>query len=218
MSLPAYEIGKKTYPWWPAWEGQCVAIVASGMSTKQAGVEALRDRIHVIAIKTNYDLCPWADIVYGCDAPWWIDRKGLPEFKGLKIAHGPETIRFPDIKRCTIEKDDRIFIEKPLTIGNGGNSGFQALNLAVQFGAKDIILIGYDFNAAGGDLHWYGRNKALGMNNPSPSNFQRWLRGFDSIRKDVQAFGLTVINTSEISSIPHFRKAKLADILKEWGL
>ena len=46
-------------------------------------------------------------------------------------------------------------------IGGGGNSGFQALNLALQWGARKIILVGFDLTDENG-LHWYGRNSVEG--------------------------------------------------------
>jgi hypothetical protein len=52
-------------------------------------------------------------------------------------------------------------------VGGGGNSGFQAVNLAAQFGASRIILIGFDMTDRGGK-HWYGRNHWPMSNNPTP--------------------------------------------------
>jgi len=219
MKNLAYDIGKANFPWWPDWKDECVAIVASGASAKQVGVEKLRDRIHVVVIKETIELCKWwADVVYGCDDPWWIARNGLKEFSGLKISYGPvATTRYPDIKRVTISTPDDLMVAQPMVIGNGGNSGFQALNLVVQFGAKNIILLGFDMNETGG-LHWYGRNKYQGMNNPMESNFKRWMKGFEAIKDRAKQMNLDIVNVSPTSSCNAFRKASLDDTLRDWGL
>lgn len=216
----AAELGPQLHPWWPDWRGECVAIVAGGPSVSRADVEMLKDRIHVIAIKTAVDLCPWADVVYGCDAPWWIDRKGLPKFRGPKLVHGIQAKHLSDDMRFVkIEiGSDRMLVDQPLHIGNGGNSAFQALNLAVQFGAKDIVMLGVDCRADPNKLHWYGRNKWLNANNPLQSNFDRWKKGFDAAKYDLDRLGVTVVNTSNKSDLNSFRKAGLADIMAEWGL
>lgn len=216
--MRATDLGLERFPWWPDWRGQCAAIVASGPSLKKTQVESLRDRVHVIAIKETVEKCPWAEIVYGCDAAWWIHRKGLPKFKGLKMAHGiAATTQFGDIKKVEIEMVDRILIDEPMKVGNGGNSGFQALNLAIQFGAKDIIIAGIDLHDRGG-LHWYGRNTAQGMNNPAPHNFRRWTNGFVAIEKEIKKLDISVVNVSPDSELRSFRKQSLEDVIRDWGL
>jgi len=210
----AYEEGIRCHSWWPDWRDECVAIVASGESTKRTNVSLTRDRMHVLAVKANIDVVPWAEVVYGCDEMWWNMRKGLPKYDGIKIAHAPTVVsRYPEVKKVEVDTRDLILVDKPLTIGNGGNSGFQAINLAVQFGAKDIILVGFDVKGQ----HWYGRNQAP-MNNPDTLNFQRWLKGFDNVAPSLRMMGVTVVNTSPDSAIKCFVKAGLEETMDLWGL
>jgi hypothetical protein len=180
----------------------------------------LKDRIHVIAIKESIELCPWAEVCYGCDASWWLHRKGLPKFQGIKIFHGVAAAnRWADLHRAEIVmSDDRMLVEHPLKLGNGGNSGLQALNLAIQFGVTDVILIGYDCKSDGNNLHWYGRNNWLNANNPMQSNYNRWKKGFEIAKRDIDKMGITVINASVDSDIKCFGKMQLADIMQRWGL
>lgn len=212
--------GSTKPPWWQDWRGQACAIIASGPSTKSANVSLLQNRIKVIAIKENIDLCPWADVVYGCDLHWWVHRRGLPTFKGLKIAYdcGAWT-RFPDLKKIEIKNkaSDQILTETAGHIGSGGNSGFQALNIAVQFGACRILLIGFDMQDRSG-AHWYGRNAWTGANNPSESNFRRWRATFDNNADRLRSLGIDVINASPISHLKAFKKMSVEDALAAWGL
>jgi hypothetical protein len=212
-------LGPARFDWWPDWRGECVAIVASGPSTRKADVELLRERIHVIAIKENVDLCPWADVIYGCDAAWWVSRKGLPQFAGLKLAYDKTLPRhYPDIKTIEIKiSSDAILTDQPGLVGSGGNSGFQALNMAVQFGVNGVILLGFDVHGKNG-LHWYGPNKALGMSNPSDSNFARWQKSFEGVAQDLRQRGIAVVNASPISALKCFARKSVADALADWGL
>jgi hypothetical protein len=200
MINKAFDLGKQRYPWWPDWKGQSVAIVGCGPSIKQTDLSVLQDRIHVLAIKEIVDKCPWAEVCYGCDAAWWLHRKGLP-------MHHVE---------IEISRDD-ILIEQPLHIGNGGCSGFQTINLVVQFGATDVILVGFDLHERGG-LHWYGRNKWPNANNPSQSNFNRWNKGFTSAKPALYSLGVNVVNASLDSQLSCFPKQSLSEVMKEWGL
>lgn len=214
----AAELGPTQFAWWPDWREECAAIVASGPSVKNLDLSVLRDRIHVLAIKTNIDLCPFAEVVYGCDAPWWIDRKGLPNFNGVKIFHGIGAKQFPNMHRCEIEMSkDALLVDEPMRIGNGGNSGFQALNLVVQFGATNIVLVGFDCHGRG-DVHWYGRNKWPNANNPMGSNYARWMKGFEMAKRDADRMKITIVNASPDSEIKCFPKRALSQIMEEWGL
>jgi hypothetical protein len=126
--------------------------------------------------------------------------------------------KFPDLHRVEVDiSKDAMLLDDPLKVGNGGNSCFQALNLIIQFGVTDIILIGVDCHDRGG-MHWYGRNKWLNANNPMPSNFRRWITGFEKVKSDISKLGVTVVNASSGSDLNCFRKTQLSEIMEEWGL
>lgn len=214
----ASELGRGAFPWWPDWRGQACAIIASGPSTKAANVAQLHGRLKVLAIKQNVDLCPLADVVYGCDRPWWDHRRGLPDFKGLKIAFDPG-VNYPGVHKIRIrdKKLDDIIVDEPGVVGAGGNSGFQALNLAVQFGASRILLVGFDMTDRSGP-HWYGRNNWPKSNNPSESNFRRWRGAFAKASITLATMGIEVVNASPISEIKTFKQMTVEQALAAWGL
>jgi hypothetical protein len=209
----AASIGPQTFAWWPDWRGHPAAIVASGPSTGNFPVERLRDAVKVLAIKTNVDKAPFADVVYGCDDAWWLSRNGLVDFKGIKLAYGDKaTSKFKDIHKVDIDtKQHRFLLDRPLRIGSGKNSGFQALNLAMQFGANPILLIGFDFHDRGG-VHWYGRNNAKGMSNPMLLNFRDWQKAMNEASGRARDLGFDIINASRGSELKCFRFGGLCDI------
>lgn len=104
-----------------------------------------------------------------------------------------------------------MLVDEPGVIGSGGNSGFQALNLAVQFGARTIVLVGYDYRIDQG-LHWHGRHKA-GLNNPTQHNIARWRRRLDDQAGRLAALGVEVLNASPVSALTAFPKVSLAEVL-----
>lgn len=102
-------------------------------------------------------------------------------------------------------------------IGGGGNSGFQALNLVVSmFGAKRIVLIGFDMNDQGG-LHFYGRNRWSLANNPDHTNFRRWIDNMSAAAIELARRGLQVVNVSPNSSLTCFPKRSIEDALQGWA-
>lgn len=140
----------------------------------------------------------------------------MPDFKGLKLCWAGGLKGFPDIRRIEIEKTtDRLLIENAGKTGSGGNSGFQALNLAVQWGAKRILLIGFDMTDQSG-VHWYGRNGWHGANNPNETNFRRWLEAFEKAAPVLAGLGVEVINTFQGSAMRCFPRRSIEDMLAEW--
>lgn len=207
-------------PEWPDWTGKACAIIASGPSTNKDEVALLKDRLAVLAIKRNVEIAPFAEVVYGCDKPWWKSVRGLPDFKGLKLAYAPQVCAEYGLVPVTIPdhaRSDFLRFETVGEVGGGGCSGFQALNLAVQFGAARVLLIGFDCKE-NGRVHWYGRNTWHGGSNPSESNFRRWRGAFAKAAQQLSERGVEVINASPLSHLKCFRKASVSDALREWGL
>lgn len=213
----AAEYGPERFKWWKDWRGESVAIVASGSSTRNANVGLLKDRIRCIAIKEAYSqLVPFADVVYGCEAPWWKHRQGLPDFRGLKLAWSDAQIPFPGIERFKIKDKqfDRLLLDDPGIIGAGGHSGFQALNIALQFGAARVLLVGFDMRGS----HFYGRNNWMKANNPNESVFPRWIKGMDGAASDLKKWGIEVVNASPVSAVKSFPHMTIEQTLAAWNL
>jgi hypothetical protein len=216
----AAENGPAKFAWWQDWRGKAAAIVACGPSVKNANVELLKGKFKVLAIKEALSrLVPFADVVYGCEEPWWNHVKGLPDYKGLKLAWEGSKINFEDVHRFALfsKTHDEIMVDAPGVIGAGGHSGFQALNIAVQFGASRILLVGYDLHL-NKHVHFYGRNTWSRANNPNDTVFPRWIDGMERAAVKLSAMGVEVINASPVSKVQSFRKASIEEAISEWGL
>lgn len=110
-----------------------------------------------------------------------------------------------------------MLFDEPGVVGSGGNSGFQAINIAVQFGAEKILLIGFDMHAAGG-VHWYGRNRWKNANNPLDHNYVHWRKALGKQAKVLHGMGVDVVNVSETSALTCFRHAGIEQAMMGWGL
>ena len=215
---PAAELGPALVPWWLEWRGECVAIVGAGPSAKQVPLDILRDRIHVIAISESYKLVPWADALYSCDYAWWHHNRGVKDFAGLRLSHDRRACDEYGLRHVAIDLvgANDLCLDKPSHVGAGGNSGFQAFNLAVQFGVTGIILIGIDCSGDHG-LHWHGRHP-MPMSNPMEYNFKRWAAAFDGAASRLQALGVDVVNCSTISRLTRYPIMTIPEALERWQL
>lgn len=188
--------------------------MASGPSAKDVPLEKAKGQTRFIAVNNSWQLCPWADALYACDWAWWNNAQGCPEFSGLKMSIDRKTCVEQDwgVRKVICNKvDDRLELKTWNTIGWGGNSGFGALNLAVQFGCTKIILVGYDMTAKHGS-HWHGDHPA-GMHNPSPKNTERWRRAIDAAGKQLAQVGIEIINCSPVSVLKTYPKMTFEEAL-----
>lgn len=169
----------------------------------------------MIAINDSWRLFPAANVLYACDYEWWEKKSGVPEFKGVKISQDPKIDRYRPrwgIRRVKVVRNQDMLLTGTLgVIGWGGNSGFQALNLAVQFGARRIALVGYDMRLDLGS-HWHGAH-GQGLNNPTAPNVDRWRRVTDAASEIITMLGVQVFNLSPISSLVNFPKMSLDEVL-----
>jgi hypothetical protein len=201
--------------WWKNWTGDTALVVASGPSAEAQGVEQARGRVKAIAVNYSWKLAPWADILLANDATFWEVYQGVPLFKGLKLtADGEAMSRNPGagIELITVDPNhtDELVLDTA-GIFISGNSGFTAINIAVQFGAKRILLVGFDC-ALGKNLHWHGPH-GNGLGNPDIHRVTRWRRILDAAAPVLAARGVEVINCSDVSALTAYPKMTLRDAL-----
>lgn len=93
----------------------------------------------------------------------------------------------------------------------GGNSGFQALQLALMWGASQVVLVGYDMQNTFNQSHWHGDHKK-GLGNPLPERFPAWIKCFKEIPHTVRA---RVVNASRHTALDCFKRLNLETCLSE---
>lgn len=200
--------------------GEPCFVVASGPSLRQADCDQLRDNGVVIAVNNAFQYLPWADVLYACDANWWDlhidavnasfagqcwiqnDTKGRPDKVhaecavryGLRVVYGRDA---PGLGK------DKIHY--------GAHSGYQAINLAYLWGARLIVLLGYDMQNTGGKSHFFG-DYPLGTlaNFPEPG---RMIPHYEQLSTDLAAEGVEVINCTRHTALPYFKRRDLRDVL-----
>lgn len=175
------------------------AVLASGPSLAREDCERVRG-YQTIVVNTTYRMAPWARHLYACDRWWWAhnlvdvrrdfrgelwtqDRAAAEEF-GLSYV---ESRRLPGLGKDCIHQ--------------GGNSGYQAINLAYLWGAKTIVLLGFDMSPDGHKTHWHEPH-ANGVNSP----YETWVKRFDALAADLEREGVRVLNASRRTALRCFER------------
>lgn len=105
-----------------------------------------------------------------------------------------------------------MLFDVPGEIGWGSNGGFQAINLAIQFGTKRIILCGFDMSIQKG-FHWHGRHPP-GLNNPRQASVDKWRLELDAQSHVLELMGIEVLNAAPHSALQNYRRVGLLEALR----
>jgi hypothetical protein len=191
------------------WPVETFVCIAGGPSLAVEDVAFCQGRARVIAVNDAYRLAPWADVLYAHDTKWWMHHGGVPSFQGLKYSAEMDS---PELGvRYVGRGDKRGLSTDPSVIHHGGNSGYQAVNLAVHLGAKRICLLGYDMQLADdGREHWFGSH-------PKPVRgglpLSQFISDFGSIEAPLQALGIEVVNCSRHTALHCFPRMTIEEAL-----
>lgn len=170
---------------------------------------------HIIAVNMAMKLGNWVDVLFFGDRSFWQTHKSeILKFNGLRVScDWKNNLNDPRVKVLTKNPTHRQGITfKPGLISWNFNSGAAAINLAIQFGAKKIILLGFDMELdANNNQHWHkyytSSLKTVGQ------TMARHLKGFPIIAQDIKGKGIEIINCSPDSKIDCFRKANIWEVL-----
>jgi hypothetical protein len=190
----------------PRWRGRLVVVAATGAGLTPE-VAAQCAGVPTIAVSDAYRLMPTADVLYSCDARWWDHHR--PQFAGEKWSthqvgrndkrgaadrHGLHLV--PGAPGQVFRTDG--------TIAYGSNSGFQAIGLAILFGATRIVLVGFNL----GGPHFFGTHPRPLVN----SNCRQFLPHFYQAARRMPP-GVVIVNTTPKSALNCWPEMPLGEAL-----
>lgn len=100
----------------------------------------------------------------------------------------------------------------PELLHDGGNSGYQTINLGYLLYAPEcIVLLGYDFGRGpAGETHWHGAHP--GALEVAVQPHHSWAYKMQAMAADLEARGVQVFNASRQTTITCFQRATLEEI------
>lgn len=192
------------------WAGKTCVIAASGPSLAVEQLAAIPDSAKLIVTNTTFRLASFADVVFGVDFLWWktyyqeVARAGLADkcWTCDQAAVERYHIRYiRNIARDGLGKRD---------LCTQGNSGMAAINLAYLFGARRIILLGFDFKlGSNGEKHWH-------EDHPAPlvqkSQFEEWQHKGRKLANDLMDEGCEVTNCTPGTALMLWPTADIREV------
>jgi len=155
----------------------------------------------VIAVNCAVFFAPWADYLFAADAVWW--RYYGPKvdwFRGRRVCRTPsgrgvEKWRGKDWART------------------GGNSGHMAIQYAVDQGAENIALLGFDQSKTGGVAHCHADHPNMG----NADGIAAWPRRMAKTAVELKQRDVRVINLSRQTALTCFPRMTVEQFLCEYS-
>ena len=213
------------------WPDNTAYIIGGGSSLNTTGLLPTKENASAIIAKMNEDLVglkdhrvigvndayllgSWVDVCWFGDVRWYEwNREKLLEFKGLKTCCCP-TLAAPERPGIKVLKRSLQLglTEDKQTVKWNKSSGTSALNLAVHFGVKKIVLLGFDMYIGKDGYHnWHDNHLVSGH---SPANpYTRFMQPFVNIAVDAKRLGVEIINCNLESDITQFKKKALEEVV-----
>lgn len=182
-------------------------VVASGPSLTRADCDALQDIGQAIAVNNAVFYTPWADYLYAGDANWWkVYGPDVEWFKGRRLT-------YQDYKRSVSGNRFK---------KTGSNSGHQSFQYAINSGAKQIALLGFDHQRTNGLSHFHVDHKRHVVLNDeavfldNASHISNWVVSMDTTAKDAADMGVEVINLSRETALTCFPRMTVEDFVERY--
>lgn len=163
--------------------------------------------------KVYYAPRDWVDVCFFGDTRWFEwHRESLKSYSGLIVTSLQNLKSVPWIK-C-INRSNKEGIEKNKNLLSWNRcSGLSAINLAVHFGAKKIILLGFDMKKGNGRDNYH--NDHLVNADIKYNPYERFMKSVPHIKADADKLGIEIINTCMDSGMDHFPKVPFEEVLKD---
>jgi hypothetical protein len=139
-------------------------------------------------------------VLYACDPPWW-DRNieaARRVFRGELWTLENGAVKKHGLNGAKGDAKQGLGRD---VVHLGGNSGYQAINLAFLWGARRIVLLGFDMQHTGGKGHWHGDHPGKKGVKPPVRN---WVPRFTRLAEDLAAEGVEVVNATRETALRCF--------------
>lgn len=193
------------------WPGSRIFVLCGGSSLREQRPLVSSLPHPIIAVKEGVHLRPDADVAFFAgERPDLVAPNILRNYYGPTIVVRGKGHRVfpPTSKRVGRETDHRRWSDDPTTVA-GYDAGTSAINLAMHFGAVEIVLLGYDMQGG----RWF--HNELHHFNPFPkeSDFLTHLSVLPDLAKDAERKGVRIINTSPTTRAVWFEFQPLKEVL-----
>jgi hypothetical protein len=189
---------------WP--DARCF-ILCGGESLKAQRHLVPRLEGRIIAVKHGVFVRPDADVLFlAGERPAEIAPMCIEAFRGQYIVvRGRGHPSIPQHAKRVGRTAEHTSLSDDPTKVCGFDAGTSAINLAVLFGATEIVLLGYDM--IGG--RWFNGEISHFLPEPHEAVMQQHMAPLPALAEDAKRKGIRIVNCSPISRVTCFERQPL---------
>ncbi|MCY1431072.1 hypothetical protein D9M71_470340 [compost metagenome] len=135
----------------------------------------------------------FCDVLYAGDAAWWEAYGAEVNIPAERWTHNPNTAKSLGLHATGVGQSVL-------------NSGYRAIELAIDFGAARALLLGFDCSVRSG-THWHGDHGRT--KNPDDRRCAEWIGQFGRLDRR----GTEVINCSRETALTCFQRMPIEEAL-----
>lgn len=194
-----------------AWLGERCFVLCGGASLRAQRHLVPRLQGRVIAVKEGVLLRPDADVLFFAgEHPAVIAPPLLKRFTGTNIVvRGKGHPVFPESSKRVWRTMTHMAWSVDPTMVSGFDAGTSAINLAMLFGATEIVLLGYDMTGG----RWFAGEHSHPVPVIPEADFTRHIAPLPALAADAKAKGIRIVNTSPTSRATCFEQQPLEAFL-----
>lgn len=183
-----------------------MVIIASGPSLAWTDLSLIPADWQTMTVNSAWEKLPDANHHYAGDYAWWLQYVYTCRSTGTRWTWDSKASDAWGINRLVLHKG-RGLCEPFGHVNHGGNSGFQAINLAYHLGATRIVLLGFDMSRKHG-AHFHG-DHPQGMVNAPHQHIICWRKHMAHMAADLSKAGIQCVNASEYTELDCFPQVKM---------
>jgi hypothetical protein len=193
------------------WPGDRCLVICGGESVRQQKDLIAQWSGRVVAVKHGVLLRPDADVVFFAgERPAEIAPPCLQVFKGrYVVVRGRGHHVFPDSSKRVWRTDTHERWSDDPTKVAGYDAGTSAINLAMLFGASEVVVVGYDMHGG----RWFTGEVKHYLPQPPESDFLRHMSVLPLLAADARDKGVRIVNCSPTSRVDAFERQPLEAML-----
>ena len=202
----------------PIWMGSTVFVIGGGPSVIGADLCLTweqRERLfssHVIGVNNAGFLDDRIDVLFFGDAKWfnWNEER-LNNHNSIIVTNNPRYEEHRRIKYLVRRNGIDARFKHADVLPWAGSSGGSAILLAILFGAKRIVLVGYDMRRVNDQKNFHREHQE---GNPSHDPYRRFISRLNGIKRTAQRYDIIIVNATPNSALPYFDIVNLTDEIK----
>lgn len=176
-------------------------------------IDRLQER-RTIAVNMAFRLGNWMDVMFFGDCRYYAaNYKELNEFAGLKVTTCEQHFDKPGIKVIQRKNGQNGLSADPNQVWWNLSSGACAINLAVHFGVKRIVLLGFDMQSVDNKDHWHDYYRQQGAKPyKGKGPFPRFMKPFSAIAEALKRKKIECVVVGP-SALNMFKQVRYEDVI-----